>query len=79
MNILYIEKHCPYSRKVINHMKKNNIKFELRDTDEKKHEKDLFSRSGKRQVPYLVDTNAQVEMHESNDIIEYLKTRENNK
>lgn len=77
MNILYIEKSCPYSRKVINFMKKNKIKFQLRDTDEKKNEKELMSRGGKRQVPYLVDTKTQIEMYESNDIIEYLNTQKN--
>ena len=33
---------------------------------------DLIKRGGKRQVPYLVDTDRQVEMYESEDIVEYL-------
>ena len=29
---------------------------------------------GKRQVPFLVDTDRNIQMYESDDIIEYLKT-----
>lgn len=75
MNILYIEQHCPYSRRVMNFMKKNNLKVELRDRDKKPNEKELIKRGGKRQTPYFVDTKTQVEMYESQDIIEYLKTQ----
>lgn len=34
---------------------------------------ELVDKGGKRQVPYLVDTDKDVAMYESNDIIEYIR------
>ena len=72
--ILYIEQGCPYGDKVMAFMKANNIKAELRDRDVGDYEAELIARGGKRQTPYLVDTQAHVEMYESQDIIKYLKS-----
>lgn len=33
----------------------------------------LIKKGGKRQVPYLVDTDKDVAMYESNDIIDYIR------
>ena len=35
---------------------------------------ELVARGGKRQVPYLVDTDAGVEIYESADIVKHLDT-----
>ncbi len=75
MYILYIEQGCPYGKRVMSFMKKNKLKVQLRDRDVKPHEKELIARGGKRQTPYLVDTNTQVEMYESQGIIDYLQTQ----
>ncbi len=72
---LYIRQSCPYSKRVSSFMKKNKLKVQLRDLDEKPHEKELIKRGGKAQTPYLVDTKTQQEMYESADIIDYLKTQ----
>lgn len=76
MYILYIEQGCPWGNKVMAFMEKNSIKAELRDRDTGNHEADLIKRGGKRQTPYLVDTDKGIEMYESGDIIEYLLKRE---
>ena len=75
MYILYIEQACPYCGRVKAFMKKNKIKVELRDVDVSPFGKQLIDRGGKRQIPYLVDTTAQIEMYESQDIIDYLETQ----
>jgi len=71
--ILYMEQGCPFSRRVMTFMKKHKLKVKLRDSDEHRYEKELIARGGKRQTPYLVDTDSQIEMYESQDIIDYLQ------
>jgi len=48
------------------------IVFDERNINDPAIEAELLARGGKRQVPYLVDTDAGVEMYESKDIIEHL-------
>jgi len=73
MYILYIEQDCPWGDRVMAFMKEHGIKAELRDRDVPPHEEELIARGGKRQTPYLVDTETGTEMYESADIIAYLK------
>jgi len=73
MYILYIEQGCPWGNKVMDFMNENEIEVELRDRDTGDYEAELIARGGKRQTPYLVDTDTGVEMYESADIIAYLK------
>jgi len=73
MYILYIERGCPWGNKVMDFMNENEIEVELRDRDTGDYEAELIARGGKRQTPYLVDTDTGVEMYESADIIAYLK------
>lgn len=75
MYILYIEQGCPWGNKVMAFMNANGIKAELRDRDTGNYEAELIARGGKRQTPYLVDSEAKVEMYESGDIIAYLKRK----
>ena len=75
MYILYIEQGCPWGNKVMDFMDANNIEAELRDRDTGDYEAELIARGGKRQTPYLVDTETGIEMYESADIIEYLRGR----
>lgn len=73
MLILYVKPGCPYCRKVIHFAEANSIQFTYKDivTDPSAAE-ELIARGGKRQVPYLVDDEAKIEMYESDDIISYL-------
>lgn len=51
-----------------------NIEFNLKDISvDAGLAEELINRGGKRQVPYLVDEFARIEMYESDDIITYLK------
>jgi glutathione S-transferase len=46
---------------------------ETKDIEESGIADELITRGGKRQVPYLVDSDRDVAMYESNDIIDYLR------
>jgi glutaredoxin 3 len=71
---LYTKATCPYCHKVIDFAQNNRIALNLKDINfDPSSRQDLVERGGKRQVPYLVDANRQVEMYESDDIVAYLK------
>ncbi len=50
------------------------VEFDLKDIeDDAALAAELIEKGGKRQVPYLVDTDKDVAMYESNDIIDYIR------
>lgn len=71
---LYMSYSCPFSLKVINFIKKNNIKdkVEIKETDmDKRNKETLEEVGGKYQIPCLfIDGKP---LYESDDIIEYLQ------
>ena len=71
---LFILETCPYCHKVMDYMNENSINFEKFDITNPATEDILIRMGGKRQVPFLVDDSRNIQMYESNDIIEYLKT-----
>mgnify|MGYP000509690745 CR=1 FL=1 len=71
---LYILEDCPYCKKVLTFLDEMGIKFNKIDIIDKKNEDTLVQLGGKRQVPFLVDKDRNIQMYESGDIIEYLKT-----
>ena len=71
---LYVLKTCPYCEKVISFLEDRGIKYNKVDIENKANEESLIKLGGKRQVPFLVDKDRNIQMYESDDIIEYLKT-----
>lgn len=71
---LFILESCPYCKKVMKFMDENGIKYTKIDTANKESEESLIQIGGKRQVPFLVDKDRNIQMYESDDIIEYVKT-----
>ena len=71
---LFILESCPYCIKVMDFLNKKNMKYRKIDISNKESEASLIQIGGKRPVPFLVDTDRNIQMYESNDIIEYLKT-----
>jgi len=49
------------------------VEFDLKDIEDDAIAAELVEKGGKRMVPYLVDTDRDVAMYESNDIIEYIR------
>ena len=71
---LYILESCPYCKKVLAFLEEHEIKFKPINIKDWANEETLIKLGGKRQVPFLVDNDRNIQMYESNDIIEYLKT-----
>lgn len=50
------------------------VTFDLKDIEgDEVLTAELIAKGGKRQVPFLVDTDKDVAMYESNDIIDYIR------
>ena len=71
---LYILENCHYCKKVLAFLEEHKIKFNPITIEDKKNEETLIKLGGKRQVPFLVDNDRNIQMYESNDIVEYLQT-----
>lgn len=71
---LFILETCPYCKKVMKFLEDKKLKYRLIDIANKESEESLIQIGGKRQVPFLVDNERNIQMYESDDIIEYLKT-----
>lgn len=72
---LYISETCPYSIKVMNYFNSNNIDYNKKDITKGENLEKLIELGGERQVPFLHDTDNDVSMYESDDIIEYVKNK----
>jgi len=71
---LFMLSTCPYCHKVMDFMDEHGIAYKTIDISNIQNEEALIKIGGKRQVPFLIDRENNVEMYESGDIIEYLKT-----
>ncbi len=71
---LFILETCPYCKKVMNFLDENKMVYNKVDINNKASEDSLIQLGGKRQVPFLVDRDRNIQMYESDDILEYLKT-----
>ena len=73
MVTLYVKTGCPFCHKVLAAGEELGILFDQKNIAEPSVAEELIARGGKRQVPYLVDSEKGVEMYESGDINEYLR------
>ncbi|MFC1730765.1 glutathione S-transferase N-terminal domain-containing protein [candidate division KSB1 bacterium] len=79
MLTLYIRTGCPFCAAVQAKVADLSIEVEEKDITDDVIAEELIARGGKKQVPYLVDTDRDVEMYESGDIVEYLGEHYGNK
>lgn len=73
MLTLYVKTGCPFGARVLDTAKKLGVLLEERNIADPTIAAELVARGGKRQVPYLVDSERGVEMYESADISAYLR------
>ncbi|MBC7190098.1 glutathione S-transferase N-terminal domain-containing protein [Candidatus Aerophobetes bacterium] len=74
MLFLYVKEGCPFCERVLRFAEKNKIPIHQKDIyKDKENLQELLKTGGKRQVPFLVDTEKNVFMYESSDIIRYLE------
>ena len=78
MFTLYYKPTCPFCQRVLQMAENLNVELELKDISEDETAlAELLEKGGKQQVPFLVDSEKDVSMYESSDIIDYI--RENGK
>lgn len=73
MLTLYVKTGCPFCHKVLDTGRELGISFDEKNIADGAVAAELIARGGKRQVPYLVDSERNSEMYESADISEYLR------
>ena len=74
MFILYIKDNCPYSTAVMHKVNELDIQVETKNIANNRNALELMEKGGKYQVPCLIDTDREVIIYESSDIIDYLDT-----
>lgn len=71
---LYYKETCPFCQRVLQMAENLGVSFELKDIEaDDAIAAELIEKGGKRQVPFLVDTDRDVSMYESADIIDYIR------
>jgi glutaredoxin len=71
---LYVREGCPYCAKVRTFIESNNIEYNpIMAPGGSENRKKMVEMGGLEQVPFLHDTEKEVQMYESDDIIEYIK------
>ena len=74
MLTLYYKPTCPFCQKTMAVIDEMGLEVEMKDISaDDALAQELIDRGGKRQVPYLVDTDHNIEMYESGDIIAHLR------
>lgn len=74
MLFLYALEDCPYCKKVVKHLEEKNMTYKFFNIKDPVNLDELLNLGGEEQVPFLVDTDHNVKMYESEEIIEYLNT-----
>ena len=74
MLTLYMKPTCPFSAKVMGAAEELGVTLELKDVKNNQEFSDeLIALGGKRQVPFLLNSDSGEKMYESDSIIDYLK------
>lgn len=74
MLLLYTIEGCPYCKKVIDNLEEKKIAYKIMDISDPVNLDELLHLGGEKQAPFLVDTDHNVKMYESDDIINYIDT-----
>lgn len=70
---LFYSPTCPYCRKVLSFFDENNIDFVPKEISDPLNYNELMKLGKMAQVPFLVDTDNNEQMYESDIIIDYVK------
>lgn len=74
MLTLYYKPTCPFSQHVLGEAEALGLHFNLKDiASDPVLADELITQGGKRQTPFLIDTDMGVKMYESEDIVAHLK------
>jgi len=75
MLTLYIRTGCPFCHKVLDTVQELGLEIEEKNLANSGVADELIAKGGKRQVPYLVDSDRGIALYESMDIDAYLRAR----
>lgn len=74
MLTLYHKPTCPFCERVLQMAENLKVDLELKNIDEDESAKaELVEKGGKEQVPFLVDSEKDMTLFESSDIIDHLR------
>lgn len=74
MLTLYYYESCSFCQRVLQMADNLKVELDLKDVSEDETAlAELLEKGGKNQVPFLVDTENDVSMYESSDIIDYMR------
>lgn len=73
MLTLYVKTGCPYCAMVLHTVEELGLEITQKNISDNAVAEELIERGGKRQVPYLIDDDRNIQMYESADIVEYLE------
>jgi len=65
---------CPYCEKVLKHLEEKSLQFRSLDIADPVNLDELLHLGEKEQVPFLVDTDHNAKLYESEEIIQYVDT-----
>jgi len=74
MLLLYKMDGCPYCEKVLKHLEEKSLQFRSLDIADPVNLDELLHLGEKEQVPFLVDTDHNAKLYESEEIIQYVDT-----
>ena len=73
MLTMYVKTGCPYCAMALAKVDELGLQVEEKNIADDAIAAELIERGGQRMVPYLVDTENNVEMYESADIVAHLE------
>lgn len=74
MLTLYYKPTCPFCQRVLQMAENLKVDLDLKDvSDSDEAAAELLEKGGQKQVPFLVDSEKDTSMYESDDIIEYIR------
>lgn len=75
MLTLYFKPTCPFSRRVTAVIDRLDLDVEMKDiAADEAYREELEATGGKLQTPYLVDTDKETALYESDNIVDHLQT-----
>ena len=72
MLTMYVKTGCPFCAMALKKVDELGLQIEEKNIADDAVAEELIAKGGKRQVPYLIDSERGVAMYESGDIAEYL-------
>lgn len=74
MLTLYYKPTCAFCRRVMAVIDRLELEVEMKNVAEEDFKTELEEAGGKIQTPFMIDTDKEVSLYESDDIVDHLQT-----